>query len=158
MSAAGYDSVVSPASVTVSRRVESVALSNDVYILTGLRASSDDLQDGRTEILVSSPSNTLQASARNISLLGTSIFRIFRRAMVIKTLGDGDLKCRAVESEKVGDTYNYSGIMAEAETRVPVYQLEFIRITPVRVYKPGPQVTPANPTVPQSAAATPIRK
>lgn len=115
----GYDIIMSPASVCVDRRIVTLSLSNDCYILTGVRGSKDDVQDGNTEVSIWSPSNSLQATVRQMSMLGTSILRTFRRAIVVKTLGEESI---------MGD----GGAISDGEQSVPSYRLEFVKLTPIK--------------------------
>ncbi len=117
----GYDIIVSPFSVLVSGRLRSLSLSNDTYILTGISGSADDVSDGNVEILLTSPNNSLQATIRQVGSLGTSINRIFRRTLIIKTLGDKDISGK-------------NSVIVEDDRAVPNYRLEFVKVTPVKRY------------------------
>lgn len=117
--AKGFDVVVTPISITVNRRLLTRSLSNDCYILTGVRGSDDDARDGYMEVCLYAPNNCLQASIRQFSMLGSGIYKTFRRNLTIKTLGEKDIE--------------YSnGEMAADDQAVPTYRLEFVKVTPVK--------------------------
>ncbi len=117
--AKGYDTIMSPMSVGVDRRIVTLSISNDCYILTGVRGSTDDVQDGNTEVVIWSPSNSLQATVRQMSMLGTGIVRTFRRVIVVKTLGEASIE-------------GAGGVISDGEQSVPAYRLEFVKLTPIK--------------------------
>lgn len=121
--AKGYDVVVAPASICVSRRLMTQSLANDCYILTGICGSDDDVRDGNMEVVIASPSNSLQASVRQLSMLGSGINRTFRRSISIRTLGEASIGME-------------DGIIDAGEQQVPQYRIEFIKVTPVKRITP----------------------
>lgn len=125
--AKGYDVVVTPVSISVSRRLLTRSLANDCYVLTGICGSDDDARDGNMEVAIASPSNSLQASVRQLSMLGSGVNRTFRRSISIRTLGEASIGMR-------------DGIIDGGEQQVPRYRIEFIKVTPVkRITKQAPQ-------------------
>lgn len=117
--AKGFDVIVTPIGITVNRRLLTRSLSNDCYILTGVRGSDDDVRDGYMEVCLSSANNCLQASIRQLATLGSGICKTFRRTLTIKTLGEKDIDFK-------------DGVMSDDDQVVPTYRLEFIKVTPVR--------------------------
>ena len=108
--ALGYKTIVTPACITVSSPLQVVQLMNDSYILTGIRASAPNLLEDLNEVCLVSPTDSLQATEQQIAMLGTSVGRMFRGYLLIKTTG--------------AEAYS------ENDTIVP-YRLDFIRITPI---------------------------
>ena len=108
--ALGYETIVTPTSITVTRPVEVVQLMNDSYILTGIRASAPNLLEDLNEVCLVSPTDSLQATEQQIAMLGTSVGRMFRGYLLIKTTG--------------AKAYSESDAIVS-------YRLDFIRITPI---------------------------
>lgn len=111
IAAAGYMSVVTPVTLTVGRSLQIVHIGNDTYILTGVRASDNDMMNDRNEVCISSPTEALQGTQRQLSTLGQSMWRLFRDYIIIKTTDE-------------------NGWQGEKDT--PTYRLDFVRISPVK--------------------------
>ncbi len=109
--AMGYATVVSPISVRVSEARKIVSLSNDTYILTGIRMSNAAAQSDNHNVSISSPTEGLEATEQQIAQMGNAVLKLFREHIIIKTT--------------VGDKF-------DENASVPAYTLEFMRITPTK--------------------------
>lgn len=110
LSKIGYDSIVTPLSMTIGSSISNICLGNDTYILTGIRMSDADVADDRHTVIIASATHGLTATQRDISLMGQAIFRIMRSYLIIRTFGN----------DKWTDA-----------SQVPPYTLDFIKITPI---------------------------
>lgn len=110
LEALGFTTVVTPASVTVTSPLQIMQLMNDSYILTGIRASAPNLLADLNEVCLVSPTDSLQASEQEIAALGTTVNRMFRNYLIIKTTG----------------TAAYS-----SDDKITPFRLDFIRVTPI---------------------------
>ncbi len=111
IAAAGYMSVVMPVTLTVGRSLQIVHIGNDTYILTGIRASDNDMMNDRNEVCISSPTGTMQGTQRQMATLGQAMWQTFRDYIIIKTTDE-------------------NGWQGEQDT--PMFRLDFIRISPVK--------------------------
>lgn len=123
----GYGTIVMPEEMTISSCLRTFALHNSVYILTGVRGSSDDIVDGNRRIGLYSPSGGILMSARNIATLGTSVFWTFRGYLTVSS--------RAMDkgfAESATGRWN-SFDLDNSETVVPSFSLEFVKIIPTKL-------------------------
>lgn len=109
--ALGYDTVVTPCSVSVGKTLKIINASNDTYILTGIRASNNDMLDDANEVCISSPTDCIQATQQQLATLGTSINRLLRNYIIVKTVSR--------------DGY-------QPDSSTPLFRLDFIRISPIK--------------------------
>lgn len=110
LEALGFATVVTPASVTVTSPLQIMQLMNDSYILTGIRASAPNLLADLNEVCLISPTDSLQASEQEIAALGTTVNRMFRGYLIIKTTGAAAYR---------------------ADDKITPFRLDFIRVTPI---------------------------
>lgn len=109
--ALGYETVVTPISIRVSRTLQTVVCGNDTYILSGIRVSALDVVDDATTVTLSSPNASLQATQRTIATMANAINKLFRHHIIIKT-------------------NTADGWQGEADCEP--YDLEFLKITPIK--------------------------
>ncbi|MCQ2607745.1 MAG: hypothetical protein MJ197_03560 [Bacteroidales bacterium] len=101
----GFDTVATPMSITVSEALNVYQLGNESYILTGIRIGNNDLMSDDTELELISPTESVQCTQRELSQFGTSIIKLFKNYLIIKTRTKHD--------------------------NIPSYRLDFIKITPI---------------------------
>lgn len=107
----GYDSLVVPTTISVSTSLKVLNLGCDILILTGVRASDNDMMNDRNEVCISSPTGTMQGTQRQMATLGQAMWQTFRDYIIIKTTDE-------------------NGWQGEKDT--PTYRLDFVRISPVK--------------------------
>ncbi len=112
----GYDSIITPISLTVSKNIINLPLGNDAYILTGIRISDNDVVADTHRICIASATDGLTATQREISVMGQATYKTMRRFLIIKT-----------QNQNTSDTSAFS-----TEQDVPTYTLDFIKITPTK--------------------------
>lgn len=110
----GYETIVTPCSIAINRTLKIINASNDTYILTGIRTSNNDMLDDANEVCISSPTDCIQATQQQLAMLGTSINRLFRNYIIVKTVGRDGYK---------------------PEEQTPLFRLDFIRISPIKKRK-----------------------
>ena len=109
--ALGFETVVTPISIRVSRTLQTVVCGNDSYVLSGIRVSDVDVVADATIVTLTAPNASLQASQRTIATMGNSANKLFRHHIIIKT-------------------NNAAGWKDEADCEP--YDLEFLKITPIK--------------------------
>ena len=109
--ALGFETVVTPISVRVSRTLQTIVCGNDTYVLSGIRVSDVDVVADATIVTLTAPNASLQASQRTIATMGNSANKLFRHHIIIKT-------------------NNAAGWKDEADCEP--YDLEFLKITPIK--------------------------
>ena len=112
--AMGFETVVTPLSVVVSRNLQEVVCGNDTYILTGIRVGDNDVVDDATRVTLVSPSASIQSTQRTLATMANSINQLFRHHIIIKTAG-------------------HDGWSVEKDC--DRYALEFVKITPIKALK-----------------------
>lgn len=108
----GYDSFVTPVTVTIEDAMTTILLSNDTYILTGIRISDADMKSDTNIISITSPTDCIEGTARQLSEMGTSILHLFKDYIIVKTV----------------DESGYFG-----DNKVDNFKLEFVQISPVKM-------------------------
>lgn len=108
----GYKSAVSSVIVKIDKNIVNMNIGNDIYLLTGIKASKEDMLDNVHTVAISSAINAVKYTQQEMLTLGTAINNIFKGYLVIQTIKDN--------------------ITSNVPTDVPAYQLEFIRITPIK--------------------------
>ena len=109
--ALGFETVVTPISIRVSRTLQTVVCGNDSYVLSGIRVSDVDVVADATIVTLTAPNASLQATQRTIATMGNSANKLFRHHIIIKT-------------------NNAAGWKDEADCEP--YDLEFLKITPIK--------------------------
>lgn len=109
--ALGFETVVTPISIRVSRTLQTVVCGNDTYVLSGIRVSDVDVVADATIVTLTAPNASLQATQRTIATMGNSANKLFRHHIIIKT-------------------NNADGWQQEADCEP--YDLEFLKITPIK--------------------------
>lgn len=109
--ALGFETVVTPISIRVSRTLQTVVCGNDSYVLSGIRVSNVDVVADATIVTLTAPNASLQATQRTIATMGNSANKLFRHHIIIKT-------------------NNAAGWQQEADCEP--YDLEFLKITPIK--------------------------
>lgn len=109
--ALGLETIVTPVHLTISDPLVINHLSNDTYVLTGVRLSADELLYENTIVQISSATDLIECTMRELSMLGTSANRLFRGNMIVKTFADGK------GFDRLAD--------------IQPYRLDFIRISPI---------------------------
>lgn len=103
--ALGYDTVVTPVSMEINTAEKIMQLGNETVILTGIRMSSYDVvADTETKLILVSPTESFVGTQRELSQLGTSIFKLFKDSLIIK-------------------------VRTQRDT-IPTFRLDFIKVTP----------------------------
>ena len=110
LKALGYDSIVTPVSVFVSDSLQIETIGNDTYILSGIRISKDDVLNDMHELTIVSPTESIQLSQQEIATLGTSVLKIFKEFIIIKTT----------------DEIEYS-----ADAEITPFRMDFVKISPI---------------------------
>lgn len=103
--ALGYDTIVTPVHLSIDEAEKVLQLGNESYVLTGIRIGNNDTLSDETEIIISSPSESVQCTQRDLSQYGTSIIKLFTDYLIIRT------------RSRLAD--------------IPRYRLDFIKITPI---------------------------
>lgn len=106
----GFDTIVSTESFTIGNSTTMFDLGNDTFILTGIRMSKDDIMGNASKIQLISPTDAIEGSANELSQLGTSILKLFRKHLIVKTTINGARDVGAISP----------------------YRLDFIKITPIK--------------------------
>ena len=106
----GYDSIVTPVSVFVSNSLQLEVIGNDTYILTGIRISKDDVLNDLHELTVVSPTESIQLSQQEIATLGTSILKIFKEYIIIKTTDENEFS---------------------SDNEITPFRMDFVKISPI---------------------------
>jgi len=109
--ALGFETVVTPISVRVSRTLQTIVCGNDTYVLSGIRVSDVDVVADATIVTLTAPNASLQATQRTIATMGNSANKLFRHHIIIKT-------------------NTAAGWQQEADCEP--YDLEFLKITPIK--------------------------
>lgn len=109
--ALGFETVVTPISVRVSRTLQTIVCGNDTYVLSGIRVSDVDVVADATIVTLTAPNASLQATQRTIATMGNSANKLFRHHIIIKT-------------------NTADGWKQEADCEP--YDLEFLKITPIK--------------------------
>lgn len=87
----GYQSIVTPVELVVTKPTECFIISNDTYLLSGIRVSQSDLVGTDSRIQIISPTGVISGTARQISTLGTSTNVLFKQNIVVKVCNaDGE--------------------------------------------------------------------
>lgn len=107
----GFKSLIQPVSISVNKRIQSINLGNDRYVLTGCTPSEDDITQDMHSIEIISANNAIETTQRQIQSIGTSVVQSFIRNIEIKTTK----KDRYYEDDPITP-----------------YQLHFIKITPIK--------------------------
>lgn len=103
--ALGYDTVVTPISMEINKAETIMQLGNETVILTGIRIGSYDVvADTDSKILLVSPTECFVGTQRELSQLGTSVFKLFKDSLIIKVRTQRD--------------------------EIPTFRLDFIKVTP----------------------------
>lgn len=108
----GYTGIATPVSIHVDSSLKNICLGNDTYILTGIRIGDTDLNDDRHTICLTSATDGLTATERDIALMGQSIYKTFRLFLIIRTM---------MRDESWADGQ-----------QIPPFTLDFIKITPIK--------------------------
>lgn len=108
----GYSSVVTTSAITISEPLTNINLANDAMILTGIRLSSADAVGDTHIVAITSATDAVEASQRDLASMGDAITHVFRSYMVVKT----------------------SVIGKEWDAKEPIqpFTLSFIKVTPVK--------------------------
>lgn len=109
--ALGFETVVTPISIRVSRTLQTVVCGNDSYVLSGIRVSNVDVVADATIVTLTAPNASLQATQRTIATMANAINKLFRHHIIIKT-------------------NTADGWQGEADCEP--YDLEFLKITPIK--------------------------
>lgn len=107
----GFDSVVTPVAMPISKGLVNVNIGNDTYILTGIRMSNTDVAADRHTVSISSATDALEASQRDIATMGQAIHKLLKNFIIIKTVSEDEWS---------------------ADNDVPVYTLDFMKVTPIK--------------------------
>lgn len=110
----GYDSVVTPISLTISKNIVNLPLGNDTYVLTGIRISDNDVIADTHRICIASATDGLTATEREISVMGQAVYKTLRRFLIVKTQNTSDTSAFVTEQD------------------VPTFTLDFIKVTPIK--------------------------
>lgn len=106
----GYQTTITPISIIINSNVVSYVLGNDTYILAGIRISDYDTSAEQHIVSLSSPTDTLRASQRELATMGHAINKIFRESLTVQTY--------------------IQGVEWIDKNKVPPFRLEFIKISP----------------------------
>ena len=109
--AMGYESVVTPVTMTIDKALVNECIGNDTYILTGIRLSDADVVENRHNICISSATDALEGSQRQIATMGQAIHKLLKNFIIIKTT----------------DHEEWS-----ADKSVSAYTLDFMKVTPLK--------------------------
>ncbi len=101
----GYDTIVTPIGVQVSKSEKVLQLGNETCVLTGIRIGENDLLSNETELVIISPSESVQCTQKDLAMFGTSIIKLFTNFLIIRV--------RSKHQE------------------IPMFRLDFIKITPI---------------------------
>ena len=110
----GYESVVTPFSVEIDESLVQLNIGNNTCILTGIRLSPDDVLSNKHEVVINSATESLQFSQQEIATLGTSIYKLMKEYIIVRTTDENE----------------YSG-----DTAISPFRLDFIKITPIKADK-----------------------
>ena len=83
----GFGCEVQTLSVPVSSSHMQLYLGNDVYVLTGIRLSDEDDKMDKNTVVLSSPTEQMTLTQQSMSMLGTSIVKVFRNRINIVSFG-----------------------------------------------------------------------
>lgn len=86
--AAGYQSELQTLTVGIDRSQKQIYLGNDIYVLSGIRLSTDDVLVDLNRVVLTCPTESLTATQQHISQLGTSIVKVFRHYINVSTFSD----------------------------------------------------------------------
>lgn len=135
----GYDYSITPDELNISKRIRTISLDNNLYILTGFRGDDDDIRFGGRSISLFSPTGNFFLNARTISYLGTGIFQSFRRTLTIKTYEPNEELTQTNNTtgyiqgkEYLGELNFGSGKLDSTTSSISPYTLEFVKIIPIR--------------------------
>lgn len=107
----GFGSIVTPVTITIDKPIKILHLANESYVLSGIRVSNNNLVDDANMVQISSPSDEVEMSMREMSTMGEAINRLFKNYIIIKTLTNNGF---------------------EKDANIVPYRLEFVRISPVK--------------------------
>jgi hypothetical protein len=111
----GYDTTVTPISIIINYSIETLVLGNDSYILAGIRISDYDTSADQHIVSLSSPSETLRFTQRELATMGQATHKLFRQSITITT---------TIQNE------NWT-----QKNKIPAFRLEFIKISPRQTKK-----------------------
>lgn len=111
LKALGYDSIVTPVHIDVVDSLQMHIIGNDSYILSGVRVSKENLAQEMHEVVIVSPTESIHETQQELATFGTSMKKIFKNHIVIKTT----------------DYREFSG-----DAPITPYRLDFIKISPIK--------------------------
>lgn len=103
--ALGYNTVVTPVAEMVSEKERVIQLGNESLILTGIRVGSNDVVSDNTKLILVSPTESVECTQRELSQMGTSIYKLFKCYLIIKVKSD--------------------------HSEIPEFRLDFVKVTPI---------------------------